>query len=457
MIFSVNPRTEEKLYEFNESSQADISDAFRKAHKAQKECYEKTTKEDRINLVLNLIKNAQDRKSEIVDIMYLETGIPKKSLSAAYEAALSGTDYYINRYLGINSENIPVPEKWSDTSASVNFAPHGTIAHIGIWNFPFWQTMISAIPALLAGNSIVYKPSEFCTATGLAVTDLIHSSGFNKDLYIPLIGGKNVGEAMVTSPCDAIVFTGGITTGQSIIRNAGVKPLILELSGNDAAIVCADANVEQAARGIATGTFSRGGQVCIRVKRVYVHEDIAEEFIERLTEIASHLDLYEDVGPLIRSEARSKVSSAVDDAVKQGAELLCGGNSVSPGYFYEPTIFTHSNDNLLAVKEETFGPVCPLRIVHSENEAVKLANDSIYGLGASIWTQDSDKMKRIADLLEAGNIWINDCGATLPGGEYFQGWKSSGIPSSMSRLGLFLKKKTVIRHSSDNCRPKWYS
>lgn len=457
MIFSVNPRTEEKIYEFNESSLADILDAFRRAHNAQKEWYEKTTKDDRIDLILNLIKTAQDRKSEIVDLMYSETGIPKKSLSAAYGAALSGTDYYINRYLYFNSENIPVPEKWADTSASVEFVPHGTIAHIGIWNFPFWQTMISAIPALLTGNSIIYKPSEFCTATGLAVADLIHSSGFPEDMYIPLIGGKNVGEAMVASPCDAVLFTGGINTGQSIIKNAGVKPLILELSGNDAAVVCSDADVEQAARGIATGTFSRGGQVCIRVKRVYVHEDIAEEFIEKLTKIATHLDLYDDVGPLISQEARLRVSSAVDDAVGQGAELLCGGQAISPGYFYEPTIFTHSDDTLRAVKEETFGPVCPVRTVHSDDEAVKLANNSAYGLGASVWTQDTDKMKRMADALEAGNIWINDCGSTLPGGEYFQGWKNSGIPSSMSRLELFLKKKTIICHNSNKCRPKWYS
>lgn len=457
MICSVNPRTEEKMCEFSESSHEDISDAFRRAHKAQKEWYEKTAKDDRIDLILNLIKNAQDRRSEIVDVMYSETGIPKKSLSAAYGAALSGTDYYIKRYLNFNSENIPVPEKWADTSASVEFAPHGTIAHIGIWNFPFWQTMISAIPALLTGNSVVYKPSEFCTASGLAIADLIHSSGFPEDLYIPLIGGKEVGETMVASPCDAVVFTGGISTGQSIIKNAGVKPLILELSGNDAAIVCSDADVEQAARGITTGTFSRGGQVCIRVKRVYVHEDIAEEFIERLTKITSHLDLYDDVGPLISGEARSRVSSAVDDAIRRGAELLCGGQAVSPGYFYEPTVFIHSDDSLRAVKEETFGPVCPVRIVHSEDEAVKLVNDSIYGLGASVWTQDTDKMKRTADALEAGNIWINDCGSTLPGGEYFQGWKNSGIPSSMSRLGLFMKKKTIICHNSNECRPKWYS
>lgn len=457
MICSVNPRTEEKMYEFRESSREDISDAFRQAHKAQKEWYEKTSKECRIDLILNLIKNAQNRKSEIVDVIYSETGIPKKSLLAAYGAALSGTDYCIKRYLNFNAENIPVPEKWTNTSASVKFVPHGTIAHIGIWNFPFWQTMISAIPALLTGNSVVYKPSEFCTASGLIIADLIHSSGFPEDLYIPLIGGKEVGEAMVASPCDAVVFTGGISTGQSIIKNAGVKPLILELSGNDAAIVCSDADVEQAARGIVTGTFSRGGQVCIRVKRVYVHKDIAEEFIERLTKITSHLDLYDDVGPLISREARSRVSSAVDDAIRRGAELLCGGQAVSPGYFYKPTIFIHSDDSLRAVKEETFGPVCPIRIVHSQDEAVNLANDSIYGLGASVWTQDTDKMKRMADVLEAGNIWINDCGSTLPGGEYFQGWKNSGIPSSMSRLGLFVKKKTIICHNSNECRPKWYS
>jgi acyl-CoA reductase-like NAD-dependent aldehyde dehydrogenase len=262
---------------------------------------------------------------------------------------------------------------------------------------------------------------------------------------------------MVTSDVDAITFTGGIETGLDIARNAGIKPLILELSGNDAAIVRQDADIEQAARGIAYGTFSRGGQVCVRIKRVYAHETVVDELLERLIDIAQRLSLEDDVGPLIREEAREKVHRVVRDAVNGGAELLCGGEvPQGPGFFYPPTVLRHADDSLEAVRKETFGPVCPVRSVKNDEEAIALANNTRYGLGATVWTADPERGLEIAQRLDAGNVWINECVRTLPGGEYFQGWKQSGIPSSMSRLQMLTKKKTIVVHRSCEPRAHWF-
>ena len=458
MVRSIDPRTGQTIKEFRPSTASEVREAFERARRAQGSWFSSTTREDRVELIRGLEATCRRRMDEVVDTMHSEVGIPRQALAAAYNSALSGLDHYTAEYLAMEDAEYPLDAKsWANTRATIQLRPHGTIAHIGVWNFPFWQTMITAVPALLTGNAVVYKPSELSTMSGLSIADIVHEAGYPKELYAPLIGGGAVGREMVSSDCDAIAFTGGIETGRDIARNAGIKPLILELSGNDAAIVCSDANVTQAARGIAYGTFGRGGQVCIRVKRVYVHESVAEEFLELLVDIAAGLSPENDIGPLIREEARQSVHRVVTDAVRQGAELLQGGRPVEgPGYFYEPTVLRHRDDSLEVIRKETFGPVCPVRVVSDEAEAVTLANDSPYGLGATIWTRDMEKGLALAEQMEAGNVWINDCIRTLPGGEFFQGWKQSGIPSSMSRLQMFTKKRTVISNSSIDPRGYWF-
>jgi acyl-CoA reductase-like NAD-dependent aldehyde dehydrogenase len=235
-----------------------------------------------------------------------------------------------------------------------------------------------------------------------------------------------------------------------------VKPLILELSGNDAGIVCEDADLDTAARGVATGTFSRAGQVCIRVKRVYVNERIAERFLKKFVEVSSRVDIAGQVGPLIRESAREKVDKVVREAVAGGARLLLGGKKVDgPGFFYEPTILV-LNKPARVMSEETFGPVSSVMIVKDDDEAVVLANQSQYGLGATVWTSDMGRAERLASMLEVGNVWINEWGRALTCGDYFQGWKSSGIASSQERLKMFLKKKAIIAHTVSEPRESWF-
>ena len=455
-VRSISPLDGALIEELEEASPAEVREALQRARRAQKEWHRGTTRQDRIGMVRELGGVCRKARDEVVDLIHRECGFPREVIAASYGSAVNGIEHYVREYEGWSEEFPLDPEAWRDSTARIEMVPHGVIGHIGVWNFPFWQTMISAIPGLLAGNGFVYKPSELSTLSGLRIARLVTEAGYPEGLYPAVVGGPSVGKEMVTAGFDALVFTGSMEAGREIAGRAGIMPLILELSGNDAAIVRADADVEAAARGIATGTFARAGQVCIRIKRVFAHRDIADELTERIVDIAAGLRR-EDIGPLIRDEARRRVDLAVRDAVANGAALLQGGRDwEGPGFYYRPTVLSVPHQGLEVVRRETFGPVCPIQSVRDDEEALRLANDTPYGLGDTIWTSDYEAGEALARRLEAGNVWINDCIRTLPCGELFQGWKQSGIPSSQRRLEMFVKKRTVITRRSCEPRPSWF-
>jgi len=457
-VRSINPRTGQVIKEFEPSRPEEVLESIDKARKAQRSWVADWSKEERIEAVLEMRSALQAMKDDMIGTETLEGGFPQRDVIGTYNGVIKGFDHYASEARAFGDYDFPLdPTGWPDTKATINFVPHGVVGHIGIWNYPFWQTMISVIPALMAGNAVVFKPSELTTMTGLKIKEAFGNTSIPSDLFQTLIGGAEVGQAMVKAPFDALVFTGGRRTGLDIMRNAGVKPMILELSGNDPGIVCADADIATAARGIASGTFSHGGQVCIRIKRLYVVESVAEKFISELLKVMATIDVESRVGPLIREEARNTVREKVHRAVNEGCELLTGGDSLPGlGYYFEPTLLKVTDDSLDIIKEETFGPVLPIRVVKDEEEAIRLANDSDYGLGATIWTCDPAKGESIARRLEAGNVWINEYGRTINCGELFQGWKCSGIPSTNRRITLFMKKRTIVNHMSCQPRPHWF-
>ncbi len=416
------------------------------------------SKGDRIKVLKEAERLFIAETDDIVSLIHSETGFPKKDIIGAYKGALRGVDYYAGNYLSHGKKSFELDRTaWPDTEVEVEFVPHGVIAHIGIWNYPFWQTMITAIPALMTGNAIVFKPSEHTSLTGLRISEVLHRAGVPTDVFIPLVGGKEVGKEMVRSNFDALVFTGGQSTGLEIMHRSNVKPLLLELSGNDPAIVCGDADLQQTVRGIAYGSLYHAGQVCIRVKRVYVVRSRAEELVEGILDIVQGLDVKHSIGPLISAEARQKVHEQVNDAVARGAELLAGGKPIEgSGFYFEPTVLLVRHGKDVRFDEEIFGPVCPIIVVEDEDEALKRANDSCYGLGATVWSQDPSRARDIASRLEAGTVWINECCRTFNCGEYFQGWKSSGLASAQDRLTMFLKKKAIIHNRSCMPRDHWF-
>ncbi|QLH73995.1 MAG: aldehyde dehydrogenase family protein [Methanomassiliicoccales archaeon] len=453
-VRSIDPRNGKLVAETPCTRPEDVQTVLAKAKKAQK-AWASMERSHRIEVLRRAEEIFQRDKEEIIDLIQREGGFPRRDIAGAYAGALRGVEYYAEQYskrgvrkLELDQNSLP------STEAEVEFVPHGVIGHIGIWNYPFWQTMITAIPALMVGNAIVFKPSEHTTLTGLRIEKALKEAGIPDNVFNVVVGGKEIGEEMVRSDFDAIVFTGGIETGLSIIRNAGIKPLILELSGNDPGIVCDDADIVQAARGIANGTFSHGGQVCIRIKRVYVTRTVADEFLEEFLKVVDRIDVKERVGPLIREEARTSVHASVISLIEKGAKLLRGGRYIEgEGYYYEPTVLLV--DRSIDIDKEIFGPVCPIIIVDNEEEAIELANRSRYGLGATVWSSDRTKARAMASKLEAGTVWINECGRTLTGGEYFQGWKCSGIATSQDRLSMFMKKRTIIHNTSCEPRGHW--
>jgi len=457
-VASIDPRNGEVIAKTKSTTAIGVREAVARARIGQKRWWNGLDKEDRIARVLELEKVLIAEKSSVVRLASLETGINQPTIGASYDSAMRGFSHYVGRYRALVDREYPLDQAiWEHTEALIRYEPHGVVGHIGVWNYPFWQTMITFIPALLAGNSIVFKPSQHSTLTGLRIVDLAHQAGIPEDVCVSVVGGPYVGKVLVKAPVDAIAFTGSLAAGKHIIKNAGVKPLILELSGNDAGIICADADIEQAARGVSTGTFSRAGQVCVRVKRVYVLKEIADRFTSRLLEITSRLNLVEQVGPVIREESRARVDKVVKEAVAAGSKLLIGGKPrPGPGFYYEPTILIVNNDDLEVIRYETFGPVCSIRIVDSEDQAIELANRSEYGLGATIWAQDMRKAMSIAERLEVGNVWINEWGRSLNCGDYFQGCKESGIAGSQERIMLFMKKKSVVTHHGVEPRRSWF-
>jgi len=452
-IESINPRTGRSIKTFNEIKAEDIPDIVIKAKKAQKH-WASIPKDERINVILKLSEIIEREKDQIAEIVFEEAGFLKSdTLGEIMGDILIGVESHIMDYNAVKELDFS-----NETFESkVQFIPQGVIGHIGIWNYPVWQTFITAIPALLAGNAIIYKLSEFTTMTGLKIAEMIWESGVPKDVFIPVIGGSTVGQKIVKSGVDMIVFTGGSGTGSKIIKEAGTKPLLLELSGNDAGIICEDCDLEQAVKGVMWGSFLHGGQVCTRIKRVFVEHAISEKFIKGYLEQAKSLKIGEHVTPIIRAEAREKVYNQVQDATKGGAKLLLGGNRISGnGFYFEPTILLYEDSNMKMYENEIFGPVALVQIVENVDEAIEKSNDTKYGLGATIWTQDQLKAQKIAEKLDVGMVWINDSNAALPGGIYYGGTKQSGIASSQNRILSFMKKKTILANREIEVRDWWF-
>jgi len=213
MVRSINPRTGTVISDYAPTSSSQLRDAEGRARSAQRQWFSGTTLEQRVSAVKELEAVCRRRMDEVVGLMHEEVGIPANALRAAYNSVLAGVDHYVSEASQLQDMEYPCPATWTDTTARLSLHPHGVLGHIGVWNFPFWQTMITAIPALLTGNAVVHKPSELCTGTGLRIAELVHEAGYPRDLYVPVIGGPEVGRMLVTSDVDALAFTGGMSTG----------------------------------------------------------------------------------------------------------------------------------------------------------------------------------------------------------------------------------------------------
>jgi succinate-semialdehyde dehydrogenase/glutarate-semialdehyde dehydrogenase len=327
------------------------------------------------------------------------------------------------------------------------YEPYGVVLLITPWNYPFSISLTGAAAALAAGNTVVLKPAPATTLIGLELGALAAEAGLPAGVLNVVATDDVVAQRLVEDPrVSKIVFTGSVATGKKIMASAAknLTPVVLELGGKDPAIVLKDADLERAAAGIVWGAFVNAGQTCASVERVYVEQEVASALVERIVAETKKLRLGDprapetDVGPLTLERQRQLVEDHVKDALARGATALTGGaRPEGEGYFYPPTVLTGVDHQMRVMREETFGPVLPIMAVKDADEAVRLANDSEYGLTASVWTTDPEKALELQGRLQAGVVTINDCvysygEPTAPWG----GYKQSGIGRTHGTAGL---------------------
>ena len=327
------------------------------------------------------------------------------------------------------------------------YEPLGVVLVITPWNYPFSIPLLGAAAALAAGNTVVLKPAPATTLIGLEIGELCREAGLPDGVVnVVAVDDALAGALVEDGRVDKVVFTGSVPTGKRVMASAAknVTPVLLELGGKDAAVVCRDADLDRAARGIVWGAFLNCGQTCASVERVYVEAAVAEAFVAKVVEQTRRLRVGDpaaaevDVGPLTLERQRRIVEEHVGDALARGARALTGGaRPEGPGYFYPPTVLTGVDHSMRVMREETFGPVLPIMSVASLEEAIRLANDSEYGLTASGWTSDPDTASLLQRRLQAGVVSINDCVASF--GEPTAPWggvKRSGVGRSHGLAGL---------------------
>ena len=326
----------------------------------------------------------------------------------------------------------------------ISHEPLGVVANISAWNYPWFVGSNVFLPALLAGNTVLYKPSEFASLTGREIARLLHASGIPANAFIAVIGGGETGGALIEQPVDGIFFTGSYATGRRIaesVRGRMVK-LQLELGGKDPIYVCDDVDVAKAAAGIADGAFYNTGQSCCSVERIYVHERIFKPFVDAfVAEVKGYRrgepsDDKTYIGPLTRAPQLGVLEAQVKDAMKKGAKVLTGGKRIKgKGNWFEPTVLVNVDHSMAVMREESFGPVIGIMSVKDDDAAVKLMNDTDYGLTAGVYSADRKRAEDILAELRAGSVYWNCCDRVSPRLPW-SGVGHSGIGLTLSTYGI---------------------
>jgi len=326
----------------------------------------------------------------------------------------------------------------------ISHEPLGVVANISAWNYPYFVGANVFVPALIAGNAVLYKPSEYAMLTGLEIGNLLHAAGVPQDVFQVIVGAGEAGVALLAQPVDAVFFTGSYATGAKIAQTVGPRMirLQLELGGKDPTYVCEDVDVAAAAASLADGAMYNTGQSCCSVERIYVHEQVHDAFVDAFVKevqgfrIGDPTDESSYIGPLTRAAQLDVLQAQVADAVAKGARLLTGGRRLDPpGHWFEPTVFSHVDHTMSLMREESFGPIIGIQKVAGDDEAVRLMNDTEYGLTAGLYTKDAARAERILARIDAGSVYWNCCDRVSPRLPW-SGLKHSGIGLTLSTYGI---------------------
>ena len=447
-IVSINPATLEELARFHVASAVEVNTAVARAKVAQP-AWGVLSFRNRARYILKLQRELYDRQQEIISIISDETGKPAfEALTAEVFPACDLMSHFAANAARILRDERFTLAVFRNKRSMITYEPLGVVGIISPWNFPFSIPTGGIVMALAAGNTVVFKPSEYTPLVGDAIKRLFASAGFPEGVLEVVQGNGSTGAALVDSAVDKIFFTGSVRTGKKIAESAAKRllPVVLELGGKDPMIVLEDAPFERTVKGAVWGAFTNCGQVCASVERLYVTEPIAERFIAAVVDGVGKLRMgapsgcSTDVGPLTNENQLNVVGNHVADAVAKGARVLTGGRRRDDlgGYFFEPTVLVDVNSSMRVMTEETFGPVLPIKIVKDEEEAIIEANSTRYGLLASVWTSDNERGRRIARRIEAGTVIINDALYTHGAAQTpWFGVKESGLGVTHGSQGLF--------------------
>ncbi len=448
-LVSRNPATGEEIGRAPQTMPEEVARAVGRARAAQPEWSRKTFRE-RGRLIMKARKIVLKEIEEIALLISRETGKP---VTEAISMELA-TTLDLMQYFARKAESLLSPKRISvgqyalmGRSSYEIYKPLGVIGIVSPWNFPWATPLDEVVMALLAGNAVVVKPSELTPMTGLKIKDVFDRAGLDEGVLQVVTGDGSTGAALVGAGVDKIVFTGSVATGKRVAEAAAkyLTPVVLELGGKDPMLVLDDANISNAARGAVWGAFCNSGQACASVERCYVHESIAERFINEVVSETKRLrqsvgaDPTADVGSMTSERQLLAVQRHVDEAIDKGAAALTGGDRLpdAAGPFFAPTVLVNVNHDMDVMRDETFGPVLPIMTFKTDEEAVRLANDSIYGLTASVWTGNIARGRRLAERIDAGTVMVNEVVythgiAATPWG----GLKQSGLGRTHGRAGL---------------------
>src|SRR5213595_2477444 len=447
---SINPASGEKLKEFSPFDDAEIEKRLSRAEQAFKR-YRRTTLAARAELLHGVSELLFQEKQTFAEIITREMGKLFRDSVAEIEKCARGCRFYAENGARFLEEE---PAQTDAAESYVEYQPLGPVLAVMPWNFPFWQVFRFAAPALMAGNAGILKHASNVPRCALEIEGVFRAAGLPEGLFgTVLVSPAAVPALIADARIRAVTLTGSERAGSQVAERAGreLKKTVLELGGSDPFIVLEDADLTRAARTAAAARLVNSGQSCIAAKRFIVVEQVAERFLDlfvremRARKMGDPLARDTEVGPQARADLRQALHRQVEESVKRGARLLLGGSVPrGPGAFYPPTILTAVDKGMPAFDEETFGPVAAVVGARDEEDAIRLANDSTFGLGASLWTASRECAERLAPLVEAGSVFVNGLVKSDPRLP-FGGTKRSGYGRELSEFGIreFVNVKSV--------------
>ncbi len=437
----LNPADGSLIRELAEDDAQAVAGKYARARAAQP-AWAARPLEERLDAIRRFKQLVDKRKPELARTLTLEMGKPIRQSRGELDAVAGRIDFFLN-----STKSALAPETVHtdpEMRERITHEPLGVVANISAWNYPYFVGSNVFVPALLAGNAVLYKPSEFATLSGLAIGEMLHAAGVPADVFSVLAGSGSTGALLVDQPVDGIFFTGSYATGARIAAACAPRmvKLQLELGGKDPTYVCEDADAKTAAESLADGAMYNAGQSCCSVERIYVHERVYGAFVAAFVAIVQGykcgdpMDEATTLGPLARAPQLAVLERQVADALARGAQLLAGGKRIArPGNWFEATVLSNVDHGMELMREESFGPLIGIQKVAGDAQALALMNDTVYGLTAGVYTPDEARARRILAQVRSGSVYWNCCDRVSPRLPW-SGVGHSGIGLTLSTYGI---------------------